>query len=124
MPHDVLINEIEPDMRAVFDADQRGERLDAMATSHNDDPSGTREIVATSNKNNGDTYTLNEVLAVLEKMDVLANKKLSLNLVAHLVERVGYQCAGYAETITVAELMLMASRASDLAERMNEPDPS
>ncbi|MGH1416997.1 MAG: hypothetical protein ACRBB0_26165 [Pelagimonas sp.] len=79
-------------------------------------------LVVTASKEAQDAYQLKKVIALLEQMDVLKNRKLCLQLVATLAERVGYQCAGYAGTITVAELMLMSARASELAERVEQMD--
>lgn len=122
MFYDFLINEIEPVMRAANCDGQTGKRLDAMATSNEDEPTGRKGPVGAPRRDTKNVYTLSEVLAVLEKMDVLDNKKLCLQLVANLTERVGYQWAGYTDTINVAELMLMASRASDLADKLKEID--
>lgn len=69
-----------------------------------------------------DVRALSDVINAIDDMGVLADRKLCLKLVAHLAERVGYQCAGYTEAITVAELMLMSARASELADRLDETD--
>lgn len=95
-----------------------------MATSNHNKPIGEPAVALKPSKDARDAAQLNEVLTLLEDMDVLKNRKLSLQLIAHLAERVGYQCAGYTGRITVAELMLMSARASELVKLIDQTDQS
>lgn len=124
MSQDHQNNEREPKMQTFPETDRTETRLDVMATSNHNRPIGGSTVVVKSTKDARDAAQLNEALTLLEDMDVLKNRKLSLQLIAHLAERVGYQCAGYAGRITVAELMLMSARASELAKLIDQTDHS
>lgn len=57
------------------------------------------------------------IVALLKWSRVMDDNVICMRLVEHLAEHVGYRCAGYADRSNVTELMLMASRASELAKK-------
>lgn len=80
--------------------------------------------VKTSHKGKQGSHQMRDAVAMLEQMDVLNDRRLCLSLLALLSEHVGYEYAGDAETITVAELMLISARLSKLAEQFDQLDLS
>lgn len=65
---------------------------------------------------------MDEIIAILDAKGLLTEKAFCLKLAANIIERVGYQSAGYTSTSTVTELMAMSARASELARKLEKSD--
>lgn len=87
-------------------------RLEGLGLAYNGDPPGKNAV--------DDPVSEDELvelaIQVLESTRIFEDLPASMRLIEHLAESAGYQRARQSETTRITELMLMAARASALAD--------